>query len=559
MKKNIINSLPINADRICEAISKIGYNPSSAIMDIIDNSFMAGAKNISIKIYLKEGMNINNIKNIEKIYVIDDGKGMNDEGITKALELGSDVEYGNNSLSKYGLGLKSAGFSLGRRIEVVSKTTDVGISDKYFLDRDIIKSTGKFGYCIEEKDQLVEDFLNDYKTGTVVSFHNLIYTSRISAQKLSEDLSKKMGVFYSEFLDKEDVSFKVQIFDSKSNEIRVKEIKSRDLLFWSDSLDAFIKEDYDCKKPCKVLDKEFENPINPTGERIKIQATIFPKDSMKNFAKFNEDERKRIKEYDVSLKNSGFYFYRNGRLIKWGEKVFLNREFGIRIKVSFKTEHDELFDVDVSKQHLTISEEVESILKQLVAVPRNQAKEVFELCDIKVKNSKKHESEGSEFNNSNTALEEDGDESIPINLEETKKRKEILEENSKEFEQETLPKYEDEEKQDTFRRVRYWNGNRNRTLWEAGYDNIEGSYVLIDKNHPYYDLAISRNEPDSPYRQTIEAIFHSLAVGQNQTVEKFYAVDGDLVLEIFKKFLRATSQQLDNWVNNNWDLFENED
>lgn len=555
--ENII-SLPINADRICEAISKIGYNPSSAVMDIIDNSFMAGAKNILIKIYLKDGMNINNIKNIEKIYVIDDGKGMDENGIKKALELGSDVEYGNDSLSKYGLGLKSAGFSLGRRIEVTSKVESNNISEKYFLDRDLIKSSGRFGYGVEAADDLVKSFLDDYTSGTVISFHSLIYTSRISAQKLSEDLSNKAGVFYSEFLDKDDVNFKVQIFDSTNKEIRNREIMPKDLLFWSDSLDNFIKEEYDCKKPCKVLDKEFENPINPEGEKIKIQATIFPKDGMKNFTGFSDEERAKIKEYDVSLKNSGFYFYRNGRLIKWGEKVFLNREFGIRIKVSFKTEHDELFDVDVSKQHLTISEEVEGILKQLVTVPRNQSKEVFELCDLIIKDSKKHENEGAEFNNSNSALEEDEDESIPVNPEESKKRKELLENSSKELEEVSQPKYEDEEKQDAFRRVRYWDGNRNRTLWEPGYDNTEGSYVLIDKNHPYYDLVLSKNEPESPYRQAIEAIFHSMAVGQNQTIEKFYEADGDLVLQIFKKFLRATSQQLDNWVNNNWDLFDDE-
>ena len=274
---------------------------------------MAGAENILIKIYLKNGMNINNIKNIEKIYIIDDGKGMNIDGIKKALELGSDVEYGNDSLSKYGLGLKSAGFSLGRRIEVTSKIKNEEISEKYFLDRDLIKATGKFGYGVDKTEELVKTFLSDYETGTVISFHSLIYTSRISAQKLSEDLSNKAGVFYSEFLNKENVNFKVQIFDSTNKEIRNREIVPKDLLFWSESLENFVKEDYDCKKPCKVLDKEFENPINPTGEKIKIQATIFPKDGMKNFSGFSEEERIKIKDYDVSLKNSGFYFYRNGR------------------------------------------------------------------------------------------------------------------------------------------------------------------------------------------------------------------------------------------------------
>ena len=67
-------------------------------MDIIDNSFMAEAKRITVKIILKDDVTLNNPKNIEKIFVVDNGKGMNEIGIKKALELGSDVKYGNNSL-----------------------------------------------------------------------------------------------------------------------------------------------------------------------------------------------------------------------------------------------------------------------------------------------------------------------------------------------------------------------------------------------------------------------------------------------------------------------------
>lgn len=554
----MINSLPINADRICDAIARIGYNPTSAIMDIIDNSFMAEAKKISIKIILKDSVTLNNPKNIEQIFIVDNGKGMNEEGIKKALELGSDVQYGNNSLSKYGLGLKSAGFSLGRRIEVVSKIAGGIISDKYFLDRDLIKQAGVFGYATDNASETQIKFLESFESGTVISFHDLIYTSRVSASKLMEDLMKKAGVVYAEFLNKPDVSFNIQVFDSNTELIKENDIKSKDILFWNNAYDSFEQESYDCKKNCKVLDTEFENPIQPDGEKIRIQACIFPKDSMKSFSGYTDDEKKRIKDYDVSQVNSGFYFYRNGRLIKWGDGMFLSRELGIRIKVSFQSEHDELFDVDVSKQHLTISDDVEAILRTLVSIPRAQSKTVFEMCDALVKSLKQHETEGAEFNSVNSTLEEDEDESVQIDPEEKKKRKSLLEDNSKDFETQTEPKYEDEEQQEGFRRVRYWDGNKNRTFWDVGMDSLEGSYVLIDKNHPFYDLVLNNLEVNSPLRQSFEALLHSLAVGQNQTIQKFADVEGDVVLNIFNKFLRSSSLQLDNWVNNNWNLLSNE-
>lgn len=547
--------LSINADRICEAISKIGYNPVSAILDIVDNSFMAASNRITIKLFLKEGMNINNPKNIERIAIVDDGKGMNTEGLKKALALGSDVDYGQNSLSKYGLGLKSAGFSLGRRIEVISKTKNSKISEKYFLDRDLIKEKGVFGYDTEDRDGQ-EVFIDKYNSGTVVSISSLIYTSRISASKILEDLTNRAGVNYAEFLKLEKVLFKIEIINlSDGSILKEKIIKPKDILFWDDSYESFERESYDGKRPCKVLEDSFENPLNPEGRKIDICATIFPKDSMKSYLLFNEDEKKKIKEFDVSLKNSGFYFYRNGRLIKWGEKLFLGRDFGLRVKISFSTEHDELFDVDVSKQHLTVSEDVETVLKTLITQPRNQSKILFEICDELIKNSKNDGKEGSEFNTSNATLEEDDDETAEVSKQEVNVRKELIAHNSKKLDS-NQPKYEDEENSEIFRRVRYWDGKRN--VWDTGLDRLEGSYVLINKLHPFYDLVLQNLEIGSAHRQTLEAVFFALAVGSNQTIQKFSEAEGELVLKMFEAFQRYTSSQLDHWVNNNWDLFEHD-
>jgi hypothetical protein len=552
-----INSLPINADRICEAISKIGYNPSSAILDIVDNSFMADATNIIIQLFIKEGMTLNKSQNVEKIQIIDDGNGMNENGIKTALQLGSDVEYSNNSLSKYGLGLKSAGFSLGRKIEVISKYGD-NISERYFLDRDVIKSTGIFGYLIDAPNDEQIEFLQNVQSGTVISISNLSYTSKVSAARISDTISKKGGVLYCEYLKKENVTFKIQIIRHSSGGFIVEKEKSifpKDILFWDEAYANFDKENYDGRKPCQVLDDSFENPLNPSGSKIKIKATIFPMDKMKNFAGFTDDERKRIAEYEIGQTNSGFFFYRNGRLIKWGENLFDNRLFGFRAIISFNSEHDELFDVDVSKQHLTVSEEIFDLLVTITRIPRAQSKEAFEICNQILKTAAKKGNEGAEFNVNNSTLEEEEDESDNIDATVLNKRKEFLDITSENLAPE-LPKYENEEEQESFRRIRYWEKGRN--LWVAGSDRLEGTYVLIDKLHSFYDLVLNDLDPDSPYRQAIEALLHSLAVGQIQTIKKFTTVDEKVLIDLFDKFIRSSSHQLDNWVGNNRDLFENE-
>ena len=551
--------LDINADRICEAISKIGYNPSSAILDIVDNSFVADAKHITIQLFIKEGMTLNKSQNIDKIQIIDNGNGMNDEGIQKALELGSNVSYSANSLSKYGLGLKSAGFSLGRRIEVVSKEKNKAVSKKYFLDRDEILAKGKFGYLTENPSENQLQNFENYESGTIITITNLIYTSKVTAGKIIDNISKIAGVNYCEYLKVENVIFKIQIIKSQDHILKLEKEKiivSKDMLFWDESNENFNKEDYDCKKPSKVLDDYFDNPLNINGEKIRIQATIFPKDSMRGYPGFTDIEKSRIKDYEVGQANSGFYFYRNGRLIKWGSQLFLNREFGFRAKISFSTEHDDLFDVDVSKQHLTVSEEVEKILKNLTSIPRSQSKEAFEICDKLLKFSKEKGNEGTEFNLKNSTLEEEEEETPNIDTVEVSNRKEKLEKKSEEQNTSDIPKYENELEKEAFRKIRYWEKGRN--LWESGTDRLEGTYVLIDKLHPYYDLVLNDLEASSPVRQSVEALFHALAVGQIQTIQKFTDVDDDTMIKIFEKFCRSTSHQLDNWVNNNWNLFDNE-
>lgn len=553
---NEFQTLQINADRICEAISKIGYKPSSAILDIVDNSVVAEAKNIVVRLFMKKGKNLNNIQNIDKIQIVDSGTGMDDAGIEKALQLGSEVTYGENSLSKYGLGLKSAGFSLGKRIEVVSKIDDK-VSQKFYLDRDVIREKNAFGYETEEAPENQATLLTQYDSGTVITIDKLTYTSRVSAAKIIAEIADRAGVSYCDYLKPEDVTFKVEVIKADENSesvVKERDVQPKDMLFWDIALDTFNKEDYDCKKPCKVLDEYFENPMNTDGGKIRIQATIFPKDSMKNYTGFSDEERKNIKDYEVSLKNSGFYFYRNGRLIKWGEKLFLSRLFGFRAKISFGTEHDDLFDVDVSKQHLTVSEEVEKTLDTLTKVARGQSKELFQICDEMVKALLNNGKEGSEFNNNNATLEEEEDESTEATNAQVLERKNKLEEKSEEHAVEDDPDYEEEGDKKVFRRVRYWQKGRN--LWESATDRLEGTYVLINTLHPFYDLVISKFDIGSPERQSIEALIFSLAVGENQTIQKFVSVEADIAIEIFKKYNRASSNQLDHWVNNNWDLYE---
>src|SRR4051794_219857 len=100
-------TIPMDAARVCDGLSKIGYTPPSAICDIIDNSIRADAHNILVRIIPERDLPLTRINNVSEYLIVDDGRGMDREGMLDALRLGSSSdEYEPHSLSKFGLGLK---------------------------------------------------------------------------------------------------------------------------------------------------------------------------------------------------------------------------------------------------------------------------------------------------------------------------------------------------------------------------------------------------------------------------------------------------------------------
>ena len=93
-----------------------GYNLSTAIADIIDNSISARASKIELE-YEWNGRN-------SYISFFDNGVGMNLEELILAMTPGSkdpEDERDENDLGRFGMGLKTASFSQCKRLTVVSK------------------------------------------------------------------------------------------------------------------------------------------------------------------------------------------------------------------------------------------------------------------------------------------------------------------------------------------------------------------------------------------------------------------------------------------------------
>jgi hypothetical protein len=560
-------NLSINPDRVCEGISKIGYQPSSALMDIIDNSITAGATVIRVKLDIKEGSTLQVRDSVKRFRIIDNGSGMDREQILTALALGSIVDYPSGSLSKYGLGLKSAGFSLGDQVKVISKKAKV-FSGTYSLNRKAIKEHNQYGVCTTDAvdDENIEE-LKDFENGTIIEITETA-NNQDSPNKIKRELQEKAGATYYYYLSNSLNPVSIYINCKGREDI----ILPKDILFWDDAYDTFDPDTYDGKRPCKVLDEFIDNPLNLEGEKYKLQICIFPPGSMKSFSQFSEEERNLIRRFNISRKNIGFFIYRNNRLIRWADKLLGEEgeglvgkdDFGFRARILLTNEHDDLFHVDVSKQNLIVPEEVLDALRMKVNIPRKQWESLRKICNDLLRQDREDANEGDKaselLSNFNEVDIDANFDPPPPDEKKRRAKRRIQETESKKHESEDPSLIEesfvDESDIETFKKVRYSDKITTFDFWSAEKDTDYGPYVRINKMHSYYRLVLESLPPSDPTRVAIETMLYCLAAAENITVEDYSSLSYEDVVAVLNRFRCVFSYNLNSWANKNQNLHE---
>ena len=350
--------LSIDAGRLLFGLSRIGYTTSAAICDIIDNSVRANANNINLLIKKeREDLSDNKRNNVKEYIIIDDGDGMDEGAIEEALKLCStDDHYDDKSLSKFGLGLKSASFSQGDVLKVISSDgtgfnkyevslPKVMEAKEYFAEKTEIE---------ENESELIETYLKDGK-GTIIIISAIRLNNHPSVRNTIKELKTKVGVIYFYFLSESGVN--ITIGDKKIDAI--------DPLFVSEANENgnLNENEWDgtevrwIEKPKELtLDDELE--INVT-----IEITQLPYPPIYRIKNIGESRDKEVRErYLIEAGNYGFYVYRNKRLISWASNLqgiipYDQDFYAFRGRILINDEADDFFNIDVKKSSLTLSEE----------------------------------------------------------------------------------------------------------------------------------------------------------------------------------------------------------
>lgn len=148
----------MNAGGLAYALSEGGgYNPLSAIFELVDNSFKEEV-NAS---FCSISFEFDNTGNLKKIFCADDGISMNEDDLMKFFSYGERTQNEGKitSLSKYGIGGKAASLYLGDNVTIYCMPDGYGkIIKKTFNSCDFVGSSLKI--CNYTDDDITVDEVN---------------------------------------------------------------------------------------------------------------------------------------------------------------------------------------------------------------------------------------------------------------------------------------------------------------------------------------------------------------------------------------------------------------
>lgn len=533
--------------RILNGISNFGYTTVDAILDIVDNSVVAKAANIRIFIGKKD-IEVMDDKSVQYIAVLDDGHGMNIDQIFNALMLGSpdsEQSYEENSLSKFGFGLKSAGFSQARTVIVISRDNEEKQWIKSYINYDSIKASNEWivfeNEAITEQERKLLTLCSG--SGTLVLLTDMSPINEMNNYiPLVKQLKEKIAITYHRIMEEKDVSFSID------GEV----IAPYDPLFCNEV--HKLVDQYDGKEPCKFWNKDKVITINSKNKsRATVRAIQLPyPPGFREEGRQGEIQRK----YKMFLKNIGFYIYRNNRLISQGVTLHnmcpRDQDYmALRIRIDLDSRCDSDVNLDVKKTKLEFSDSFLDEIKNQVGAVINQSKRLWE---IQGKKGKAIEAEITEADKrherSNKKLAET---SIGVSNIENNQRKPIQTPLAPEIRQEyLLPQdvMEEIREKSNFRVTNVKELERD-LLWEPYVGNADSDDVCValSREHSFYDKIYKELVPGSDAVVLLDALFLSLAmaeIGISATDKKLSKVFKRLRLTVSGYLNDFTELQLDD-------------
>lgn len=352
----------IPAGLAIKAMMDTGYkNAAYALAELMDNSIQAKATNVELlcleKLTLVDRRE--RVK-IQQIGVLDDGEGMNEATLSRALQFGNGNRLNDedpNGMGKFGMGLPSASISQAKRVEVWTWTNGIDSAIYTYLDvNEVIKNEMKSipepsQKKIPDEWQLIGKSFG--KSGTLVLWSGLDKCIWKTGKAIIQNSEFLIGRVYRKFLDADIVTIRMATFDGDA-----KDRKCTFEAFAKANDPLYLMSNSSTPSPFDKIPM-FEPWPSPENHIIKIpikygetEYKVTMKSSMaKKEARSDGAGNRGYGSH--ALKNIGLSILRAGREIeldrswaKFGEP----RERWWGLEIDFPPGLDELFGVTNNKQ-----------------------------------------------------------------------------------------------------------------------------------------------------------------------------------------------------------------
>lgn len=534
--------LPWNPDRVLRGLSRIGYSPVEAILDLVDNSVSADATRIDVALETRteqhaSGRGRPRVR-LERIRITDNGRGMTRAQLLNALSLGSDPShYTSGTLSKFGLGMKSASGSLGQRLTVTTKASDspafVGV-----LDHDLIAETKKY-VC---KVGAASETAFQRASGTEILIDNL-HEDLPSHSEIRSELQKMLGLTYFYFLSGRASGHRLEIT------LGGEAIAPFDPLFESElATDALMDEN--AWDGCSVMWLCKPRSIQVTDRvSAKFTVTHLPHPpSIKDAGLMTQKECRD--KYDIGAKQYGVYIYRNGRLI--GNAVDLGliaRDqdlYSYRARLEISDAADEALRIDVAKSQIQLSEiaqdQLTEVIRETVRKSKaawNRAKDIAEQRNHQDATASVNESLDKIARQDVAALNDEIESSPP---EEREKLSQVV----AEIAEQSAPQVSElEEVKEQRRRVVYESHLPVNQLWDRRYHPEHGAIAVVNGGHRFCTDVLRSDAAPAALQRAFDVLLFALSDAERQLLLE-YRDDHDRVDQVLRDYRVNVGEVLSN-------------
>ena len=355
-----------NTDNFLLSTRDSGYkNFSSAIAEILDNSFEAEAKSIEIFIDKED--------NDYSVGILDDGSGMDNNIMTIALQFGGSTRFNSRvQTGRYGMGLPNSSLSHSRRVDVYSWKRKNEIWWSYLDLDEILKSKNSQLHIPDKINHDKFNFKIKSKSGTYIKWSKCDRLRYKHENKLLHDLHNNLGkLFRKKIWDGSTILINGDLVKAIDPTFVTQNINGSSALILGEPLKYNVKLENDTKQSSEVL-------------------VTFSKLPIENWYSLSNDEKQK---FEIT-KHAGVSILRSGREIDngWfftGSKRKENYDDWWRCEISFEPYLDELFGVTHTKQEIHPTDQLLSILTpDIERIARELNRDVRERF-IKIKQNQK--------------------------------------------------------------------------------------------------------------------------------------------------------------------------